>query len=273
MKKIFSSLVLLLALNAQAAYLNGLAATVNNEPITDYDVELVIKRMGVSPSDALNILIRDKLEDAQIKELGIVAPESAIMAELTQIAQQNGFSDFSSFASVSKPANLEELRSQIKQRIEKQMLYDGIMNQPNDNITRENALRFYEQNQGIFTTFSSAKVTKYSSSSGSALERVRNGSLISGVTSTNETLYPQTTEPRVLNLIAATSEGGYSPIINEGGSYAMYFVRKKEDAKVASFEEIEGSVATMMVEQEREAVLADYFNKLRVKANVEIIKR
>ena len=98
MKKIFLSLALGLAISTNGAYLNGVAATVNNEPITDYDVELVVKRMNITPNDALNVLIRDKLELSQIKELGLSASESEINEELSQIAKQNGYSDLASYA-------------------------------------------------------------------------------------------------------------------------------------------------------------------------------
>lgn len=278
MKKIFvnSSFLLVLGVSmASGAYLNGIAAVVNNEPITDYDVELVIKQLNVKPNDALNMLIRAKLEDAQIKELGISAPESEINAAMGEIAKQNGYSDFASYMQVmsQKGVDLNEVREGVKKNITKEKLYESIMAQPNENITRQNAQRFYEKNQGMFTRFSAAKVTKYTATSGAILERVRVQGLASGVSTSNLTIYPQNADPRVLNLIASTNEGDFTPIVAESNGYAMYRVNKKENPEVVKFEEVEQNVAGMMMEQEREAVLADYFNKLRAKASIEIIKR
>lgn len=277
MKKFLLSSALILALSsANAQYLNGIAATVNNEPITDYDVELVIKALKISPNEALNVLIREKLEDASIKELGINVPESELFARLTAIAQQNGYSDYASFVQVanSKGVDVAAIQDKAKKDLAKAKLYEYIVSQPNENINRENAMRFYEQNRGIFTRFSSAKVIKYTASSGARLEELKNINFIAaGTTSTNMTIYPDRADPRVLNLIASTAEGDFTPIFNEGAGYATFKVIKKENPELVSFEEVEGSVATMMVEQEREALVADYFNKQRARANIEIIKR
>ena len=275
MKKIFLSLALGLAISTNGAYLNGVAATVNNEPITDYDVELVVKRMNITPNEALNVLIRDKLELSQIKELGLSASESEINEELSQIAKQNGYSDLASYAQVlsHKAGALSQLREQAKENLARGKLYDFIISQPNDNITRANAMRFYEQNRSMFTRFSSAKVTRYMAKSGATLERVKAQGLASGVTTTAMTIYPNSADNRVLNLIAAANVGDFTPIVREGDSYVMYKVNSKENPQVVAFEEVEQNVATMMAEQEKEALIADYFNKLRAKANIEIIKR
>lgn len=275
MKKIFLSLALGLAISTNGAYLNGVAATVNNEPITDYDVELVVKRMNITPNDALNVLIRDKLELSQIKELGLGASESEINEELSQIAKQNGYSDLASYAQVlsHKAGALSQLREQTKENLARGKLYDFIISQPNDNITRANAMRFYEQNRGMFTRFSSAKVTRYTAKSGATLERVKTRGLASGVTTTAMSIYPGSADNLVLNLIARANIGDFTPIIREGDSYVMYKVNSKENPQVVAFEEVEQNVAIMMAEQEKEALIADYFNKLRAKANIEIIKR
>ena len=275
MKKIFLSLALGLAISTNGAYLNGVAATVNNEPITDYDVELVVKRMNITPNEALNVLIRDKLELSQIKELGLSASESEINEELSQIAKQNGYSDLASYAQVlsHKAGALSQLREQAKENLARGKLYDFIISQPNDNITRENAMRCYEQNRGMFTRFSSAKVTRYMAKSGATLGRVKAQGLASGVTTTAMSIYPGSADNRVLNLIAAANVGDFTPIVREGDSYVMYKVNSKENPQVVAFEEVEQNVATMMAEQEKEALIADYFNKLRAKANIEIIKR
>ena len=275
MKKIFLSLALGLAISTNGAYLNGVAATVNNEPITDYDVELVVKRMNITPNEALNVLIRDKLELSQIKELGLGASESEINEELSQIAKQNGYSDLASYAQVlsHKAGALSQLREQAKENLARGKLYDFIISQPNDNITRANAMRFYEQNRGMFTRFSSAKVTRYTAKSGATLERVKTRGLASGVITTAMSIYPGSADNLVLNLIARANVGDFTPIIREGDSYVMYKVNSKENPQVVAFEEVEQNVATMMAEQEKEALIADYFNKLRAKANIEIIKR
>ena len=86
-------------------------------------------------------------------------------------------------------------------------------------------------------------------------------------------IYPGSADNLVLNLIARANIGDFTPIVREGDSYVMYKVNSKENPQVVALEEVEQNVAIMMAEQEKEALIADYFNKLRAKANIEIIKR
>ncbi len=53
----------------------------------------------------------------------------------------------------------------------------------------------------------------------------------------------------------------------------MFYVYSKEGSYLPDFNSIEKEVVAAMASQEQEIAVADYFNKLRVKANIEIIKR
>ena len=265
----------MLATSANGAYVNGLAAVIDGEPITDYDVEQLIKRLNVSPSEALNMLIREKLEDAQIKTMGISATDLEINQQMNAMAIRAGLKDWAQFEDALKAQgqNVAELRAGIKNNIAREKLYASIVSRPNDNITEDNARRFYQNNLSLFSRFQSARITKYSSNNPKALEDIRAGKNASAVSAKNATITPDNTDPRLIELISSTRIGDFTPIFPQDGFYIMFRVNSKDGARTASFEEAQKEVVEAMVAQEREAMIADYFNKLRVKANIQIIKR
>lgn len=53
----------------------------------------------------------------------------------------------------------------------------------------------------------------------------------------------------------------------------MFKINDKDGIYTPNFEDIEENVAQAMIAQEKEAMIEDYFNKLRVSANIQIIKR
>ena len=63
--------LLFLAISANARYVGGLVAIVDNEPITTYELNSVMAKTNLDKNEALNLLIRDKIELAQIKRLNI----------------------------------------------------------------------------------------------------------------------------------------------------------------------------------------------------------
>ena len=63
--------LLFLAINIDARYVGGLVAIVDNEPITTYELNSVMAKTNLDKNEALNLLIRDKIELAQIKRLNI----------------------------------------------------------------------------------------------------------------------------------------------------------------------------------------------------------
>ena len=76
-----------------------------------------------------------------------------------------------------------------------------------------------------------------------------------------------------MELVANTKIGDFTPIIPQGGFYVMFKINDKDGIYTPNFEDIEENVAQAMIAQEKEAMIEDYFNKLRVSANIQIIKR
>lgn len=275
MKKIAFSFVFLASL-ASAQYVNGLVATVENEPITDYEMNSVMRQMNIDSQKALNVLIRQKLEDAQINALNITVDPFEVNEKISQIISANGL-DMQTFQSMlaSKGVSFDMFKKDIETGLKKEKLYARILNNPSQNITPENARRFYESNLGMFAQFETINIVRYSSNSKEVLENVVKSpmSAQAGVNIENLKLESKNLNPQLRYIFLNTKNNTFTPAFGGNGEYQMFYVVSKEGSYVPSFEEVEKEAISAMANQEREVAVADYFNKLRSKANIEVIKR
>lgn len=261
--------------SANAKYINGISAIIDGEIITDYDIQKLIDALKISPSQALNILIRQKLEDAQIKAMEINPSEIEINAQMSQIGAHSGFKDWSEFEKALKNqgVNINDFRAQVKNNIALEKLYSNITNRPNANITQENARRFYQNNKSLFSRFINATITQYSSQNAQDLENLKAKKPNNALSAKAQKISATSTDARLVELVANTKIGDFTPIIQQGGFYVMFKINDKDGIYTPNFEDIEENVAQAMIAQEKEAMIEDYFNKLRVSANIQIIKR
>ncbi|ALV25264.1 putative protein (SurA domain) [Campylobacter iguaniorum] len=275
MKKIAFSFAFLVSL-VHGGYVNGLVATVENEPITDYEMNSVMRQMNIDSQKALNVLIRQKLEDAQISALNITVDPFEVNEKISQIISANGL-DMQTFQSMlaTKGVSFDMFKKDIENGLKKEKLYARILNNPSQNITPENARRFYESNLGMFAQFETINIVRYSSNSKEALENAAKSpmSVQPGVNIENLKLESKNLNPQLRYIFLNTKNNTFTPAFGGNGEYQMFYVVSKEGSYVPRFEDVEKEVISAMANQEREIAVADYFNKLRSKANIEIVKR
>ena len=80
-----------------AGLVNAISVIINNEPITLYEIYKYANKLHVSTKESLDVLIRQKLEDAQIKKLNISASDFEVESYIKKLATKNGISEFKFF--------------------------------------------------------------------------------------------------------------------------------------------------------------------------------
>ncbi|PPB56663.1 SurA N-terminal domain-containing protein [Campylobacter hyointestinalis] len=276
MKKIAFSTVFLFSL-ASADYVNGIIATVENQPITNYELNTVMKKMNIDNQKALNLLIRERLEDAQIVALNITVNGFEVESKIEQLAKANGM-DKATFkeALTSRGIDYNAFKQNVEKNLKKEKLYARILNNPSQNITLENAKKFYEANPGMFAQFDTINVARYSSNSRQNLETVVKSpmSMPSGVSIENLSLTSKNLNPQLRYIFINSKDKTFTPIFQiAANEFEMFYIVSREGSYLPDFASVEQQVVNAMASQEQEIAVADYFNKLRVKANIEILKR
>ncbi|MBR8462279.1 peptidyl-prolyl cis-trans isomerase [Campylobacter sp. faydin G-24] len=271
-KGIFVSFVCAICLNAQMV--NGIAAIVENEPITIFEIHKLSKQLNTNEVETLNLLIKDRLQQAQIKNLGISASIFEINERIERLAQQNGMTNAQFRASVeAQGIKFADFRMDIEKAIVQEKLYQSILADANKNINENAARNYYETNISEFSVFSNADVVRYTAKSANELQaQIGKAGANKGVTAQNLSLSSSNIDPRLNAVIANTPNGNYTQILRSQDGFDMFYVKSKSGQYTPSFEQVKDHVLNILYQREQESLINDYFDKLRAKAKIQILR-
>ncbi|WP_107769758.1 peptidylprolyl isomerase [Campylobacter concisus] len=274
-KLLFLAAGMLSALNLYSAQMiNGIAAIVENEPITLYEVYSLKEQLRASEQDALNLLIRDRLEDAQIKNLNISVTPFELNDRIESIAKQNGMTN-SQFRSSIQAQGIDflEFKNNIEKKMLQEKLYKSILAEAGKNVNEQKAKMYFDANPDKFKVFSTAKVVLYRAKNPEELEAQKTSpSLLSSVQTQELSLDYQSIDPRLAAIISGTNNGEFTQILQGADSFDMFYVKEKIGSYTPSFADVKDNVINELYQGEQEKLMADYFDKLRAKAKIQILR-
>jgi putative periplasmic protein len=274
-KMLFLAAGMLSALNLYSAQMvNGIAAIVENEPITLYEVYSLKEQLRASEQDALNLLIRDRLEDAQIKNLNISVTPFELNDRIESIAKQNGMTNLQFRSSIqAQGMDFLEFKNKIEKKMLQEKLYKSILAEAGKNVNEQKAKMYFDANPDKFKVFSTAKVVLYRAKNPEELEAQKTSpSLLSSVQTQELSLDYQSIDPRLAAIIAGTNNGEFTQILQGADSFDMFYVKEKIGSYTPSFADVKDNVINELYQGEQEKLMADYFDKLRAKAKIQILR-
>ncbi|WP_200762807.1 peptidylprolyl isomerase [Nitrosophilus alvini] len=274
MKKFLAALLFTLS-SLFAGLVDGIAIVVNNEPITMYEIVKTSKILGVNKEKAVDILIQKKLEDAEVKKLGLKVDDFELEKELEKFAAQNSLT-LSQLKNIikQKGLDLEEYKEEFKKRLLKKKLYSKIASAKVSRPEEEEIKRYYDSHIEEFSAPKYVEVVKYMSTSKKALENLVKNPLASipDVQKEEEKVDLSTVGSQLAFLLTETKEGSFTPIIPVGKDYIVLFVKKKIDNQPISFEKVKNMVIAKIMEAKKEKAVKEYFEKLRASANIKVYR-
>jgi parvulin-like peptidyl-prolyl isomerase len=278
MKKIVTSLAIAATLSF-AGLVNGVAITVDNEPITLYDIEKVRDRFKITPSKAAEILVRQivmqkaiednypeyDLEEETSTEIGARANKLNFTAkELKTKLTDGGFS-------------WDEYRDDIKKELIRIKFLNLIRDKRLVQIPKDVELMgFYKTNIEKFTTAKEIEVIEYTSQSQKALEYIKNNPMatIEAVKSEKKR-YILSQMPALLPIVNDTKEGEFTSnmkVSRESAEFVSLYITKKIGKKVQSFEESRQRVVQMLIEKKSRKAMDDYIQRLKTESDIRIVR-
>jgi len=268
MKKL---LIFVLALVLRAEIIDKVIASVNNEPITSYEIAKVSKELKLPPNQALNYLIDQKIINDEIKRQGISVDEYDIENAMENIAKQNGMSLYEFKNVLKQKGELERFKEAIKNRLLKEKLFAKIVNS-NLKITPEDVKNYYETHKDEFKTFKTIQVTQYEANNPEVLKNLKNNPILNlPNVSMKIRVYSINEVPKnVLFLFRNTKVGHFTPVINEGGKYVTFYISRKDGETYLPLSEVQDYIINKMAQEKREMILKEYFSKLKNKADIKI---
>ena len=274
MKKILFMLIFAMSFS-YANMVDAIALVVNEEPITVYDIEEKMATSNQKKSDAVSELIDEVLFNQEIAKKDITADIFDINNHLEKIAAQNGM-DLYTFKSIIKQkykdydAFEENTRLQVlKQKLAQQVIRGKLK------IANDNDLQiYYENNQSAFKTATKVNVVQYTSKSKKELlATLRNPMRTSDtVLKTPVSLDQDKLNSQLRYLINDTKINQFTPIFAANKQYVSLLIKAKEGVSILPFDEVKQRIFNVVMRDREKAFLKEYFEKLKLTADIKIIR-
>ncbi len=275
MYKILISIALAMSLNAQMVA--GIAIVVKDRAITLADIQKEMYSANLTKEMAISALVRQKLEEAEVKERKITVSSGEVYDDIKATAKRNGMSvnDFYEAALNARGITSTEVKKKVKQKLLSTKLYSAVayakVTQPTDAQLQE----YYELHKANFSHPSSFNVTIYQTDNKQALEaKVASPMFYSPSIQENEQVLPyDRISPELAGLLSRTSLHTFTPIIPDGkGGHMSFYIKEIETATDAGFENMKGQIATAWMAEKREGVLSEYFARLKDNADIQVLR-
>ncbi len=275
MYKFLLSMACVVSLSAEMV--GGVAVVVKDKAITVYDIKKEMQSSNLSMKNATNVLVRQKLEESEIKERRIAVSSGEVYDDIKKTAKRNNMSVSNFYETALNTSGLDsqEVKEKVKQKLLSQKLYSAItytqLSQPTDDEIKE----YYELNKDKYIHPSAFSTVIYQSSEKSILQqKIQNPMFYTPQVQTNEQVLPYNKiSPELANLLTKTTLNTFTPVIPNGnGGYMSFYIKEIQSAKENQFEDIKNQILNTIMSNKREQVLSDYFARLRNNADINIIR-
>lgn len=258
-----------------AGIINGIAITVNGEPITLYDIDKKMVQKDVSKNKAVNDLIDEILFEQLVKKHNVTADVFDVNNYVEKLAASNGM-DVYSFKSIIRQqySDYEVFEQEAKKAVIRQKLIEKLVKGQLKVANEEDLKIYYDNNQEQFQTAKTIEVIQYSSKNRNALlSTIKNPLLVSNEVSKNSiSLDSSRLNPQLQFILNKTKVNNFTPLFTSKRAYNTLYVKEKKGTTTLDFEIVKGKIFNDIMKIREKKYLKDYFEKERLTANIKIVR-
>jgi peptidyl-prolyl cis-trans isomerase SurA len=231
MKTLFLSLFLGSALFAEI--ISGIALTIDDEPITLYEIKQEQALTQQSVKITVDALIRTKLEQIEAKKRGIKVSKREVLDDLKKMAEQNNMTLTQLYEAMSSVRHLSEsqTKAKTKEKLLKQKLFNAVAISKMEEPTEDELLEYYELHLSEYQAPKTIDTILYKSADQNALQQKISNPMMSipSVTTENVSLEIAKINPRLAELLIKTENGHFTPVLPQmgGSGHMSFYVIKK----------------------------------------------
>ncbi len=255
--------------------ITGVSVIINDEPITLYEVYKYSQKYKVSKKESLEILVRQKLEQSQIKKLGITADIFEVDNYIDNLASKNNMSQYEFLNMLkSKDIKITDYKKELKNKIKTDKLYQTIYRDKIKGIEESELKKFYDDNQEEFKLAGSFDVNIYTAQNPNDLVAIQKNPMLQPkrVKIQSKTLYAKELDRNLNALLNRTKDGTFTQIINNKEGSTMLFVKSKGDFQTIPFEKAKPNIYRVLSQQKEQKAIKDYFEKLKSSASIVVVR-
>ncbi|WP_187907251.1 SurA protein [Helicobacter pylori] len=253
----------------------GISLLVNGSPITLYQIQEEQKKSKVSKAQARDRLIAERIKNQEIERLKIHVDDDKLDQEMAMMAQQQGM-DLDHFKQMLMAEGHYKLyRDQLKEHLEMQELLRNILLTNVDTSSETKMREYYNKHKEQFSIPTEIETVRYTSTSQEDLERaMADPNLeIPGVSKANEKIEMKTLNPQIAQVFISHDQGSFTPVMNGGGGqFITFYIKEKKGKNEVSFSQAKQFIAQKLVEESKDKILEEHFEKLRVKSRIVMIR-
>ncbi|GAA8524785.1 hypothetical protein HpBT268_13340 [Helicobacter pylori] len=253
----------------------GISLLVNDSPITLYQIQEEQEKSKVSKAQARDRLIAERIKNQEIERLKIHVDDDKLDQEMAMMAQQQGM-DLDHFKQMLMAEGHYKLyRDQLKEHLEMQELLRNILLTNVDTSSETKMREYYNKHKEQFSIPTEIETVRYTSTNQEDLERaMSNPNLeVPGVSKANEKIEMKTLNPQIAQVFISHEQGSFTPIMNGGGGqFITFYIKEKKGKNEVSFSQAKQFIAQKLVEESKDKILEEHFEKLRVKSRIVMIR-
>ncbi|GAA8304529.1 hypothetical protein HpDR22_13340 [Helicobacter pylori] len=253
----------------------GISLLVNGSPITLYQIQEEQEKSKVSKAQARDRLIAECIKNQEIERLKIHVDDDKLDQEMAMMAQQQGM-DLDHFKQMLMAEGHYKLyRDQLKEHLEMQELLRNILLTNVDTSSETKMREYYNKHKEQFSIPTEIETVRYTSTSQEDLERaMADPNLeIPGVSKANEKIEMKTLNPQIAQVFISHEQGSFTPVMNGGGGqFITFYIKEKKGKNEVSFSQAKQFIAQKLVEESKDKILEEHFEKLRVKSRIVMIR-
>ena len=258
-----------------AGVVNGIAITVNDEPITVYDIEKTMSVNKLGKNEAVGLLIDKALYEQSVKENNIVADVFDVNEYIEKLAKANGM-DLYSFKAIVKQkyGNYSDFEEEAKDAVVRQKLIQKIVKGQLAVASQEDMELYYEKNKNQFSTSKAYEVIQYTSKNKASLTNALNNPMViaADVEKTPLKLGVESLQPQMQFLLNETKLNSFTPIFTANKQFVSLFVTRKEGTTSLDFETVKAKIFNDIMSTREKKYLKDYFEKQKLTADIKIVR-
>ncbi|MGL2906871.1 SurA protein [Helicobacter pylori] len=253
----------------------GISLLVNGSPITLYQIQEEQKKSKVSKAQARDRLIAERIKNQEIERLKIHVDDDKLDQEMAMMAQQQGM-DLDHFKQMLMAEGHYKLyRDQLKEHLEMQELLRNILLTNVDTRSETKMREYYNKHKEQFSIPTEIETVRYTSTNQEDLERaMADPNLeVPGVSKANEKIEMKTLNPQIAQVFISHEQGSFTPVMNGGGGqFITFYIKEKKGKNEVSFSQAKQFIAQKLVEESKDKILEEHFEKLRVKSRIVMIR-
>jgi len=258
-----------------AGLVDGVSVIVNNSPITLYELKDYSVKYNLPLKEALNLLIRDKIEENLIKKYGLEADDLEVDDELEKISSNAGMSivDFENYLQ-KKGVDLDEYKKDLAKKIAKRKLYKKIVSNKIRRADESEIKAYYKKHIDIYSIPQMVEVREYHSKDRDTLKQmIKNPMLnVRGIVSQDKVLKANSINPKLLYILQQTKEGSFTPILTLKNDFITFYVKRKINVKPIPYERVKNSIFATIMDKREKDIIKSYFDKLISEANIKVVR-